>query len=110
MPRVGGVGDRRSPLIQRAPLTYPEIREFYAAAELALPDSRVTLLEVWDFEDHLGCWFDLRGTGVFERGLTILRFRDGRCIERWSMVVPWGLGGLNASHGGPDGDRCPPWR
>jgi steroid delta-isomerase-like uncharacterized protein len=72
-------------------------RIFYAAFFAAFPDSRLTLNDVIAEGDKVACRFSIEGThrgeflgvpatekrAVFT-GITMLVFRDGQCIERWS--------------------------
>jgi steroid delta-isomerase-like uncharacterized protein len=88
------------------PMTKAQVRGFYEAMFVALPDGRLEFHEVlWPDPDTAVVRFTLAGTqrgeflGVPPTGLpmalpgiTIIRFRDGRAIERWSQADM--LGGL----------------
>ena len=80
------------------------IRRFYEAFWAAIPDARLTIEDVLTEGDRLACRFVVRGTHRGELmgirptgkpvnlpGLTILRFRAGKCIERWSQADFLGL-------------------
>ena len=73
------------------------IKAFYATVWSAFPDARLELEDVIEEGDKLAARFALRAThrGEFMgvpatgrpiaiTGITILRFRDGKCVERWS--------------------------
>jgi predicted ester cyclase len=75
------------------------IRTFYEAFWAAFPDVRITAEDFVEQGDKLACRFVCRGThrgpflGVAATGrpvefsgMTILAFRDGRCVERWSQA------------------------
>ncbi len=80
------------------------IRRFYEAFWAAFPGSRITLEDVVSEGDEVACRFVLRATheGEFNGipatgkeislpGITILRFADGKCVERWSQADFLGL-------------------
>jgi predicted ester cyclase len=75
------------------------IRAFYEAFWTAFPDVRITAEDFVEQGDKLACRFVCRGThrGPFFGvpptgkpielgGMTILAFRGGRCVERWSQA------------------------
>lgn len=75
------------------------IRQFYHQFWSALPDARVDVEEVIESGDRLIVRFEVSGThdGVFlgvpptgkavrTHGITILRFANGKCVERWSAA------------------------
>jgi predicted ester cyclase len=75
------------------------IRAFYEAFWAAFPDVHITAEDFVEQGDKLACRFTCRGThrgpffGVAPTGkpiefggITILAFRDGRCVERWSQA------------------------
>ena len=78
---------------------FASIRAFYESFWTAFPDVRITIDDVLESGDKLACRFTCRGThggpfmGVAATqkriefpGITILSFRDGRCVERWSQA------------------------
>ena len=80
------------------------IRRFYEAFWAAFPDARLTVEDVLTEGDRLACRFVVRGThrgelmgigptgkSVHLPGITILRFRAGKCVERWSQADFLGL-------------------
>ncbi len=80
------------------------IRRFYEAFWAAFPGSRLTLEDAFASGDKVACRVVLEGEhrGPFQGvpttgvkisvpGLTILEFRDGRCIRRWSQMDSVGL-------------------
>ncbi len=80
------------------------IRQFYEAFWAAFPDSHLTIDDVLTEGDKLACRFSLRATHQGELmgipasgkpiqlpGITILRFREGKCVERWSQADFLGL-------------------
>lgn len=83
-----------------APMGKEEVRGFYQGVFAAFPDARVEVLDAWADEDRVTCRFVLHGTHtgapffgvepagtpIAQPGITILDFRDGRCIERWSVA------------------------
>ncbi len=82
----------------------PSIRRFYEAFWAAFPDARLTIEDVLTEGDRLACRFTVRATHRGELmgipatgrpvelpGITILRFREGRCVERWSQAEFLGL-------------------
>ncbi len=77
----------------------PSIRAFYQGILAAYPDARITLEDTFGEGDRLAARFRFEGTHqgpflgvpatgrpVAFGGITILRFLDGRCIERWSVA------------------------
>lgn len=74
------------------------IRGFYRALSAALPDGRIELKDVVGEGDKVACRFEFTGThkgtlnGVPPTGINInlmgsniLRFDNGKCVERWSQ-------------------------
>lgn len=72
---------------------------FYEGLWAAFPNPRLTLDEVMAEGDKVVCRFNMEAThkgefmgipptgkGVKVSGITILRFSDGKCIERWNQV------------------------
>jgi steroid delta-isomerase-like uncharacterized protein len=75
------------------------IRSFYRAFFDAFPASKLELQDVLAADDRIACRFVVSGVhrGPFQGvpathkpfslpGITILRFADGRCVERWSQA------------------------
>ena len=75
------------------------IKNFYAAFWEAFPDASVTIDNLMGEENQVACSFAIRGThtgeylrvaatgrSVLFTGITILRFADGYCVERWSQA------------------------
>ena len=75
------------------------INRFYEAFWTSFPDAVVELQEVIEAGDRLVVRFELAGThqGPFlgiaptgkpfrTHGITILRFQNGQCVERWSAA------------------------
>lgn len=75
------------------------VRRFYEAWWEAFPASQLILEDAIVTSDRVACRFQITGThgGPFQgippsgrpisvSGFTILRFRDGTCAERWSLV------------------------
>jgi len=73
------------------------IRNFYAGLWSAFPDAELTIEDTVEAGDKLAARFTLRATHrgefmgvaatnrrVTATGITILRFQNGRCVERWS--------------------------
>jgi steroid delta-isomerase-like uncharacterized protein len=80
------------------------IRRFYEAIWSAFPDCRVDIEDSFSHEDRVACRYVLRGThlGAFQGipptgrrvevpGITILRYVDGKVVERWSQADFAGL-------------------
>jgi steroid delta-isomerase-like uncharacterized protein len=80
------------------------VRRFYQAFWAAFPGSRLQFEDVFASGDKVACRFRLQGEhrGTFQGipaagakidmpGITILEFRDGRCIRRWSYSDAVGL-------------------
>lgn len=89
----------------------PAVRGFYQAFTAAFPGSRLVLQDTFASGDRVACRFVVRGrhdgpflgvdaTGraVEIPGITILRFRGERCVERWSQAD---FAGLMAQLSGP---------
>jgi steroid delta-isomerase-like uncharacterized protein len=86
------------------PLDHTEVAHFYAAIFEAFPGNSLTLHETFSDDDRLVCRFTLAGrhdgpflgvpaTGrdISLPGITILHFREGRCVERWSYADMLGV-------------------
>ena len=80
------------------------IRQFYQGFLAAFPGCQLIFDDLFAVEDRLACRFVLQGThgGPFQGlpatgkpihipGITILRFVDGKCVERWSQSDFLGL-------------------
>src|SRR5262245_39573517 len=80
------------------------IRSFYQALWAAFPGSRLVFEDVFASGDKVACRFLLQGEhrGAYQGiaatsaqisvpGITILEFRDARCIRRWSYTDAIGL-------------------
>jgi len=90
------------------------VRRFYEDWWRAFPGSKLVLNDIISTEDKVACRFLIDGThgGPFQgispsgkaisvSGFTILRFVNGKCVERWSLVDSLALltqiGALGAS-------------
>jgi len=86
------------------PMDKPAVRAFYQAIFAAFPGNRLDLHEIFGVDERLTCRFTLSGehkgtflgvpatgTQIALPGITILHFRDGRCIERWSCADMLGV-------------------
>ena len=75
------------------------VKQFYAALWEAFPDSRLSVEDLFAKGDRVVCRFSMRATHQGEflgvpatgkaitlPGITILRFVDGKCVERWSQA------------------------
>ena len=75
------------------------IKQFYQRFWTAFPDSQLKMEDVFEIGDKVACRFVVEAThqgpffgvpatgrGVVLPGITILRFADGRCVERWSQA------------------------
>jgi predicted ester cyclase len=80
------------------------VRRFYNSFWQAFPGSRLTFEDMFASGDRVACRFVVEGvhagpflgvepTGrsISLPGITILRFRGGRCVERWSQADFLGL-------------------
>ena len=80
------------------------VRRFYEAWWQAFPGSRLVPKDIIAAGDRVACRFAIEAThsGPFQgipgsgkpilvSGFTILRFVDGKCVERWSLVDSLGL-------------------
>lgn len=80
------------------------IRQFYLGYLAAFPDTHIALEDVIAAGDRVACRYRFTGTHRAEvmgvpatgrrveiEGLTILRFRDGRCAERWAQADFMGM-------------------
>ena len=67
------------------------VRAMYEGIWAAFPGSRLTLEDVVAEDDEVACRYTWRATSaetgdaVTVPGITILHFRDGRCVERWDF-------------------------
>ncbi len=81
------------------PMAKSEVRGFYQGLFGSLSDMRLEIHEIVEDVDNLAARFTLTGrhTGelagvpatdrtVTQPGMTILRFANGRCVERWSVA------------------------
>lgn len=89
-------------VLHRAPSLPPgldHIKAFYRAYWSAFPDIRLTVKAILGEGEMVACAFEARAThqGTFLNhpatgrevayaGVTILRFEDSRCVERWSQT------------------------
>ena len=86
------------------PMDKIEVRAFYASTFAAFADLRLDFHEVFGSGEAVTIRFSMSGrhTGEFMGvaatgrpihldGITILHFRDGRCVERWSQADMLGL-------------------
>ncbi|MFR9806272.1 ester cyclase [Pseudonocardia sp. RS010] len=86
------------------PLDMQGARATYQAMFAAFPENHLELHETFSDGDRLTCRFTLTGrhdgdymgippTGrdISLPGITILHFRDGRCVERWVCADTLGL-------------------
>ena len=82
----------------------PGIRRYYQAFWAAFPGSRLVFEDVFASGQKVACRFLVQGEhrGAFQGiaptgaqihvpGVTILEFRNGRCIRRWSYTDAVGL-------------------
>jgi predicted ester cyclase len=80
------------------------VRQFYEGFWLAFPDSQLVFEDVFAVADKVACRFVVHAThqGPFQGiaptgkrttqpGITILRFSEGKCVERWSQADFMGL-------------------
>jgi steroid delta-isomerase-like uncharacterized protein len=80
------------------------IRQFYQQLWAAFPDSTVSCEDWLEDGDRIALRFTFRGThrgefqglpptgrAVMMPGITILRFANGKCVERWSQADFLGL-------------------
>jgi predicted ester cyclase len=92
------------------------IRAFYEGFWSAFPGSQLVFEDVFSLGEKVACRFvlharhadtflgiDATGQRVTIPGISILRFRDGRCVERWSQADFLGvvaqLGALDVAYG-----------
>ena len=86
------------------PMDKASVRGFYQAIFAAFDSSQLTFHEVFGSGESLCINFTMTGThrGEFMGvpatgreialpGITVLHFRDGRCVERWSCADMLGL-------------------
>jgi predicted ester cyclase len=80
------------------------LRDFYNAFWAAFPGCRLEFDDLFAAGDRIACRFTVSGqhNGPFQglaptgrkfslTGITILRFSEGRCVERWSQADLSGL-------------------
>lgn len=83
---------------------FANVHRFYEAWWRAFPGSQLILDDVIAADDKVACRFRIDGKheGLFQGippsgrpvsvvGFTILRFVNGKCVERWSLVDALGL-------------------
>jgi len=81
-----------------------QVQRFYEEFWRAFPGSQLVFEDIISAEDKVVCRFVVEAThaGPFQglpatgkpivmRGITILRFADGKCVERWSQADSLGL-------------------
>ena len=86
------------------PMDKTAVRAFYAGIFQAFPGCTLTIDDTLADGDRLSCRFTLTGrhegeflgvpgtgTAITLPGITMLNFRGGRCIERWSSADMLGL-------------------
>ena len=86
------------------PMDKPAVRAFYSGIFDAFPGGQLTIHETLVDGERLSCRFTLTGrhdgefvgvpaTGaeIALPGITVLHFRDGRCVQRWSNADMLGL-------------------
>lgn len=86
------------------PMDKAATRSFYEGIHVAFPGCRLAAEEVFADGDRLVCRFTLTGrhdgpflgvpatgTDITLPGITILHFRDGRVVERWSAADMLGV-------------------
>jgi predicted ester cyclase len=86
------------------PLDKPAVRAFYEGIFAAFPGCRLTVHETIIDGERLSCRFTLTGrhggeflgvpatgTDIMLPGITVLHFRDGRCVQRWSSADMLGV-------------------
>lgn len=89
------------------------IKQFYALIWTAFPDAHIEVQDIFAAGDKVVCRFVMHGshqgdfmgvppTGkpIALPGITILRFAEGKCVERWSqadfLIVMQQIGALPA--------------
>ena len=89
-------------VLHRSPSLPPgleNIKQFYRAYWLAFPDIQLTVNALLGEDDLVACSFDAwathqgmflgieaTGRSVRYAGVTLLRFENGYCVERWSQT------------------------
>ena len=86
------------------PLDRPAVRAFYTGIFAAFPGCRLTVHETIVDGERLSCRFTLTGrhdgeflgvpatgTDITLPGITVLHFRGGRCVQRWSSADMLGV-------------------
>jgi len=80
------------------------VEQFYAGLWSAFPDGHLDVEDMVAEDDRVACRYTLRGTHtggfmgvpatdrpVTVRGMTVLRFVDGKCVERWQSLDELGM-------------------
>lgn len=86
------------------PMDKAAVRAFYAGIFAAFPGCQLTIHDTLVEGDRISCRFTLAGrhegeflgvpatgTDITIPGITILQFRGGRCVQRWSTADMLGL-------------------
>lgn len=86
------------------PPNFEGVKQFYDLVFSAFPDTKVTFEELLAEGDEVACRYTFRathrgdflgippsGNRVEMNGMTILRFEDGKCVERWQNADMMGL-------------------
>jgi predicted ester cyclase len=86
------------------PMDKPSATAFYESVFAAFPNPQLTFHEVFSSGDSLCINFTMTGTHrgdflgvpptgreIALPGITVLHFRDGKCVERWSQADMLGL-------------------
>ena len=86
-----------------APMDKTAVRGFYEMIHRAFDGPQLTFHDVFSDGDRLAIRFTMTGThrdqfvglaptgrSIAVHGITILRFSEGRCVERWSSVDMYG--------------------
>jgi steroid delta-isomerase-like uncharacterized protein len=81
------------------PMGKAAVRAFYEGILAAFSENRLDVHETFGVDDRLTCRYTLSGkhagtflgvpatgTQVAIPGITIMHFREGRCVERWSSA------------------------
>jgi steroid delta-isomerase-like uncharacterized protein len=79
------------------------VREFYAGSWEVFTNQQLTIEDMFGEDEKLCVRFSNTGTHegplmgvpptgrqIMMEGMTVMHFRDGRCIERWSVVDGFG--------------------
>ena len=86
------------------PMDKPAVRAFYEAIFAAFPGNQLELHEMFGVDERVSCRFTLSGrhggpfmgvpptdVAITLPGITVMHFRDGRCVERWSCADMLGV-------------------